>query len=640
MTNRKTIKIFSTQRIDKKADLFDCESIVPVRCGAVYDTSTNPSVTGDNTGDNISARRMSFCELTTQYWAWKNEEADYYGFCHYRRYFSFAKKRFPSDAWRTVLDTYIDEDAQEKYEINDDRIEEAVKNYDILLPDAVSLKEVGIKSNYDQYGTSPFLHSKDIDLLLEIINELYPETSPYAEAYFNGSESIFCNMMIMKKEYFKRYSQWLFDILFEFEKRADMSEYSEEAFRTPGHLGERLLGVYCLYLKETEKVKIGRLQMVVFSAPEAFKTLAPAFNDGNTASIVLSSSLYYTPYCASTVKSIIDTSNDNHNYDIIILHTEIPQKTQRLFFKMIENRSNFSIRFCDVRRIVSKFNLRICEHFSVETYYRLAIKEFLPKYKKVVYLDSDLIVKRDIFELYSTDITGYAVAGVTDICLSGINNGYNKDKATYYKEYAFIADRNLLKMINAGVMVMNLDFINAKYSAKQLLTYAQESNFELCDQDVINSLFQDNILLLDFRWNTADYEEETLPAWCTKFAPKNMVEEYRKAVKDPYILHYASTIKPWNETGYKNADVFWSTVRTTPFYEYLLCRRMQENASYYAGTVGAATVHKKQKPPKEKLWRRLADKFYPKGTRRRERLKKFVCFVTRKKYIKPYYPVV
>lgn len=49
----------------------------------------------DNTGDNISFKNKSYCELTTQYWAWKNVEAEYYGFCHYRRYFSFSSENMP-----------------------------------------------------------------------------------------------------------------------------------------------------------------------------------------------------------------------------------------------------------------------------------------------------------------------------------------------------------------------------------------------------------------------------------------------------------------------------------------------------------------------------------------------------------------
>ena len=43
--------------------------------------------TGDNTGDHISAKNPTFCELTGLYWAWKNLDADYIGLAHYRRHF-------------------------------------------------------------------------------------------------------------------------------------------------------------------------------------------------------------------------------------------------------------------------------------------------------------------------------------------------------------------------------------------------------------------------------------------------------------------------------------------------------------------------------------------------------------------------
>lgn len=634
------VKIFSTQRIDKRSELFDCESVIPIRCGAFYDESDGGGIAGDDTGDNISARRNSFCELTTQYWAYKNLDADYYGFCHYRRYFSFSDKKFPTDSWKSVIDTYIDGKAQEKYGICDSKIIAALDGCDIILPDAIPLKEVGIKSVYEQYKSAPLLRIKDFDIMLEIIEEKYPEMYPCAKRCALGDEITLCNMMIMKKEYFLRYSKWLFDILFEFERRSDMKDYGEEAFRTPGHLGERLLYIYCEYVKETENATVKHLQMVVFSNPEKKNIIRPLFDDESTARIVLSTSLYYSPFCAATVKSIINTASDKRNYDVVILHTELPEKTRNLFLKMIRGKKNFSIRFCDVKRALHKFTLPVREHFSVETYYRLAINAFLPDYKKALYLDSDLIVLKDVFELYSTNVENYAFAGVVDVCLSGINNGYDKEKPIYYEEHAFIKKKNLLNMINAGVLVINLEFIKERYTAAKLFEYAEESNFELCDQDVINSLFQDDILLLDSRWNVANYESDTLPAWCVRFAPRNIVKEYKNAVENPYILHFSSTIKPWNEPGYKHADVFWETLRETPFYEFLLHRRITENASYFAGNVSRNYESFNAKPKKKNFLRRIIDKLYPRGTRRRERLKKLVCFITGKPYVKPYYPVV
>lgn len=51
----------------------------------------------DDAGEHISGKNRAYCELTVQYYAWKNVRADYYGFCHYRRYFSFAPRPLPED---------------------------------------------------------------------------------------------------------------------------------------------------------------------------------------------------------------------------------------------------------------------------------------------------------------------------------------------------------------------------------------------------------------------------------------------------------------------------------------------------------------------------------------------------------------
>ena len=74
----------------KPVHRFESSIMQLVQVGAAQAKVRFADTLHDDEGENISERNPAYCELTTQYWAWKqNLDVDYVGFCHYRRYFDF-----------------------------------------------------------------------------------------------------------------------------------------------------------------------------------------------------------------------------------------------------------------------------------------------------------------------------------------------------------------------------------------------------------------------------------------------------------------------------------------------------------------------------------------------------------------------
>lgn len=238
--------------------------LVPVMAGAALPenrsnfegsdgTEKMPGILFDDAGDNISEKNHAYCELTPQYWVWKNEEADYYGFYHYRRYLSY-KEIFPvnqdgtkrGSAYRcpfVELDD-IREDLT-KYGHTEERMREIIQDYDIITV----LRERINTSVYRQYTQ---FHPKEVlDAVLQILNRLYPAYVPAAKKYLASKDIYYMNMYVMKKEKFREYMHWLFDILDTYEEEcAETEDESSETPRIMGFVAERLFGIFYTYQME------------------------------------------------------------------------------------------------------------------------------------------------------------------------------------------------------------------------------------------------------------------------------------------------------------------------------------------------------------------------------------------------------
>lgn len=130
---------------------------------------------------------------------------------------------------------------------------------------------------YHEYGMVPFQHRKDLDITLQILKEKYPAFAQTADSYMQSENAHECNMFIMKKEIYKDYCAWLFDILFETEKRIDSTWYSVEEYRVMGYLAERLCGIYYEWLKTQPGIRAGELPKTLFKETAPKAVLEPVY---------------------------------------------------------------------------------------------------------------------------------------------------------------------------------------------------------------------------------------------------------------------------------------------------------------------------------------------------------------------------
>lgn len=241
------IKIFICAH--KEVQLPQHPYFLPIQAGAAL----RESIIGyqpDNEGENISAKNPNFCELTCHYWAWKNlKNVDIVGLNHYRRYFDFTRKwpQFSADKHFILTDNFLNQ------EYNFPDLEKLLSRYDIILPVARHWRV----SNTQQYGE--YHIAKDWEILRQIIKERSPQYIPAFEKTMDHSnKSVGYNMFITHWNHFDAYSEWLFDILFEVEKRVPPIDDPIQS-RIYGYMSERLINVFC----ENHRLHIKHIPLIM-----------------------------------------------------------------------------------------------------------------------------------------------------------------------------------------------------------------------------------------------------------------------------------------------------------------------------------------------------------------------------------------
>ena len=610
------IKIFVSHRIDLDSETIDNPLYIPVRCGAVYDERENVTMLGDDTGDNISEKRNSFCELTVQYWAWKNVKADYYGLCHYRRFIGLSDRYdgYIDDHGQLIEPRHLNKLIAREYGLSVSNKISSIYKYDAIGIIPADVKKIPTLTgthetifDFWSKGCINLVEDSVINMVIELIKVRQPEYYETAKAYLRQNKHRGYNIFILKKELFFRLCEFEFDILFCLEKKINCENYSEQMMRTPGYIGEVLSAIFLYKIEHEYEYRFVSKQLICFENCALLKkdeNLNPAFNYNNIP-IFFVCSEYYVPYLSVCLDSMMNHCSSENNYDIIILSKDISEVNKNKLNESV-NKMNFKIRFFDPTNIIPETIFHVNLGYSSLPFYKLFIPWIFPFYDKAIVLDSDLLINMDIEKLFKIDFDNYFIAAVKDIVFQGLLNG----KEYGWKDYA----KNTLKLkepynyINAGVLVMNLASIRKSLKKEEIIKVVKKEELILADQDLINICFEKKILFLDARWNYFIKSNQWVTD-CINLASKKDLEAYKAAQSNAAIFHFANNPKPWNVLTVPGGSNWWVTARAGLYYEELLIRLMDYHVQSFQSIMPIDN---------RSSARRLADKIMPVGTRRRK----------------------
>ena len=193
----------------------------PIQVGAAL-TDVRISELTDDTGENISAKNVNYCELTALYWLWQSvlnsasDHAEYSGLFHYRRILDITER---------------------------DLLCLKAHDVDVVLP-FPTLHEPDILEHHSRY-----ISESDWEAMKRALEELAPEYAQVFSQIFSQSYLYNYNLILAKEKVLADYCAWLFPILKRTEELSKPRGW-ERRDRYIGYLGENLLTLYFLYHQE------------------------------------------------------------------------------------------------------------------------------------------------------------------------------------------------------------------------------------------------------------------------------------------------------------------------------------------------------------------------------------------------------
>ena len=256
------------------------------------------------------------------------------------------------------------------------------------------------------------------------------------------------------------------------------------------------------------------------------KTLSGLPDKSEKRHIASASDDRYAQHLGAMIVSLLDNTASPDQFIFYIIDAGIKEQNKQHLRDIIYH-YGASIQF--IAFTIDSSTIFVNRHLSPACYVRLFLSELLDStINRVLYLDCDIIVRKDVADLWETDLSNVFLAAVdtSDLNRNSVL-GIPKDAKYFNSGVLFI---HLKKWREQGVVEKFLSVINVY---KDKLQYH--------DQDVLNKIFYDKWQALPPQWNVRKgfYTADLRTAYYSK-------EEVEQAIDDPAIVHYTEASKPWH----------------------------------------------------------------------------------------------
>lgn len=219
-------------------------------------------------------------------------------------------------------------------------------------------------------------------------------------------------------------------------------------------------------------------------------------------------------------------SNPEGRFDLFVAHSSLTEEDFEFIGQNIDkNRVTVHSVSVDPKLLE---NAPILKRTSKETYYRLLLLEYLPKeLDRILYIDPDTVVIKNIEPFYNIDFKGKALAAA----------GHTKSWVEFLNKKRF-GFKEGERYFNAGIIMFNLQRMRNIVTTQQIFDYIRkhEKWLFLADQDVLNGMFHSETLFVDECIYNLD--EKTV-----RFNQPKVTPEWIE--KNTVIVHFNGKYKPW-----------------------------------------------------------------------------------------------